>query len=401
MAPDGPGIGDTPGMRSSILMLGLAISGAAAGCGFHSPSGVALGSDAGSDSGGSDASSDGCASFAKGVDTCQLSFDADLIISDNATYDTDSHVLLINGTAMPVQRKTLMFGTDQADVISAGDVHLLTSKMLRATGAHGLVIVASHDVIIDADAQIDVSKGGAGARTVCPSGATKGGDNGGGGGGGGGGGYGADGGGGGGGNSGVLSPGGMQGKADLSFPAGFHGGCPGADGGSGGGGGGAGGSGGKAGGALYIVAGNNVTLNSTAPLKAGGAGGLGGNGNGNGDAGGGGGGSGGLLIVEAAHVVAPGAVLSANGGAGGEGSDRNNVGVSGGDATVTIARASGGAGGAANGGDGGDGGSAANEAGDSVAAAGAGGGGGGGSVGWIRIHSTDIVVAGVSPQATN
>src|ERR1051325_9313871 len=47
----GPRIGDTPRMRSSILMLGLVVGEVAAGCGFHSPAGAAPDGGAGGDSG--------------------------------------------------------------------------------------------------------------------------------------------------------------------------------------------------------------------------------------------------------------------------------------------------------------------------------------------------------------
>lgn len=317
-----------------------------------------------------------------------------MIINEAASYDTDTHVLTIGSTPSPFARKTVMIGPDQVDVISAHDVHLGTSAHLRATGSHGLVIIANHDFLIDDDAQIDVSNGGAGARTACPNGATRGQDNGNGAGGGGG--FGDDGGNGGDGNyDGPPAQGGSQGKAELSFPTGFHGGCPGADGGTGDD---PGGTGGKGGGALYVVAAGHILFNSSAPLNAGGSGGAGGRFNGNGNAGGGGGGSGGLLIVEAPHIMAQVAIIAANGGAGGEGSDDSGGGASGANASVTTARPSGGSGEATKGSDGGDGGSSLGTAGDSVTAnADGGGGGGGGGVGFIRIRSSDVMFLAVSP----
>src|SRR3954464_10454153 len=136
-------------MRASILMLGLVVGEAAAGCGFHSPSAAVVdsGADTGSDGSG------GCTSFAALVNTCQLSFDADLTVTGSASYDTDAHVLMIGGTAMPVALKTVMIGVDQIDVLSAHDVHLTPSAHLRATGSHGLAIIASNDFLIDIDAQ--------------------------------------------------------------------------------------------------------------------------------------------------------------------------------------------------------------------------------------------------------
>jgi hypothetical protein len=356
--------------------------------------------DGGPDGGpGDDGSNGGCTSFATLVNTCRLSFEADLVLNGSASYDTDAHVLMIGGTATPFAVLTVQLGSDQFDVISAHDVHLEQSATLRATGSHGLAIIASHDFLIDTDAQIDVSKGGAGARTTCPNGATPGGNNGNGAGGGGGGGFGGAGGSGGDGNhDGSPGQGGSQGKAEPSFPIGFHGGCPGADGGTG-----SlipGGTGGPGGGALYLVAAGRMVFTSSAPLDAGGAGGRGGGHSGNnGDAGGGGGGSGGLLILEAPQILASGATIAANGGGGGEGSDRNGGGGNGLPGAVGTGPATGGSGGADSGSDGGNGGSAAGPAGQSVTAAtDDGGGGGGGGVGFIRIFAPNAMFFAVSPM---
>jgi hypothetical protein len=382
-------------MRSSILMLGLVVGAVATGCGFHSLSGAAADGGAGGD-GGSDGPG-GCTSFATLVNTCQLSFDADLIVNGPASYDTDAHVLMIGGTATPFAIKTVMIGSDKVDVISAQNVHLGLSGSLRATGSHGLAIIANHDFLIDTDAQIDVSKGGAGARTSCPNGATRGQNNGNGAGGGGGGGFGDAGGAGGDGNhDGPPAQGGMPGRADPDFPVGFHGGCPGADGGFGDL---AGGAGGKGGGALYLVAAGRMVFTSTGPIDAGGAGGQGGpHFTNNGDAGGGGGGSGGLLILEAPDILASGASIAANGGAGGGGSDRSAGGGDGAPGSLTTDPASGGSGGTTASSAGGDGGSGDGTAGLSVTAnADGGGGGGGGGVGFIRIRSAHPMFLAVSP----
>jgi hypothetical protein len=347
-----------------------------------------------------DASTGAGCGFASLINTCLLSFDADLPMMGTAVYDTNTHVLMINGAAFPVASKTVMIGADLVDVISARDVHLGVSTLLRAIGSHGLAIIASHDVIVDQDALIDVSNGGAGARTSCPNGATRGADNGNGAGGGGGGGFGSTGGAGGAGNrDGAPSPGGSAGAAEPGFPAGFHGGCPGAPGGTGDL---LGGGGGRGGGALYLVAGNSIVLSDLFPIDAGGGGGQGGNHAGSsGDAGGGGGGSGGLLILEAPHIMASTATIAANGGAGGEGSDAIGIGANGDPATRTTERASGGAGGTQNGSDGGDGGSAQGPGGGSVTdTAVRGGGGGGGSVGFIRVRSPDALFLALSPTAS-
>jgi hypothetical protein len=384
-------------MRSSVALLGLVVGELAAGCGFHSSSGATIDSGAGSDSPGDGGGIDAGCGFAELVSTCVLSFDADLPVMGAATYDTETHLLRIDGVATPVAVKTVMIGLDPVDVISARDVHLGVSASLRAVGSHGLAIIASHDLVLDDDAVIDVSHGGAGARTSCPNGATKGLDNANGGGGGGGGGFGADGGSGGGGNLvSAMVAGGSQGSPELPFPVGFHGGCPGAIGGTGGLPGGAAGQGG---GALYLVAGNRIVLSGSATLGVGGGGGQGGSHSGAlGKAGGGGGGSGGLLILQAPHIAAEAATIAANGGAGGEGSDGAGAGGNGDPATMTTARASGGSDGAVDGGDGGDGGSSLGKVGGSVAtSAPGGGGGGGGSVGFIRIFSPDVMFSAISP----
>ncbi|HEX3476559.1 MAG TPA: hypothetical protein VHT91_16150 [Kofleriaceae bacterium] len=382
-------------MRASILMLGLVVGEVAAGCGFHSPARAAAGDGAGSDS-GTDGDG-GCSSFATLVDTCHLSFEADLIVNGPAKYDTDAHVLTIGGTTTPFAVTTVQIGADQVDVISAHDVHLAMSGSLRATGSHGLAIIASHDFLIDDDAQIDVSRGGAGARTSCPGGATSGEGSTNGAGGGGGGGFGDAGGNGGVGNhDGPKAQGGSRGKAEMSFPTGFHGGCPGADGGAGDL---PGGAGGQAGGALYLVAAGRMVFTSSEPLDAGGDGGRGGaHGEGTGDAGGGGGGSGGLLILEALDIQASGATIAANGGGGGEGSDNDGGGGDGTRGALASDRAPGGSGGADQGSDGGDGGSEAGTDGLSVTAnADGGGGGGGGGVGFIRLLAPNPVFGAVSP----
>jgi hypothetical protein len=355
----------------------------------------------GGDSGGGDGSAGSCTSFASLVDTCQLTFDADLTVPTGmATYDTDTHVLKIGLVTTPVATQTLAIGSDQLDVISARNVHLLGSAVLRATGSHGLAIVASAGFTIETDAQIDVSAGGAGAQVACANGAMKGDNDNNGAGGGGGGGFGADGGTGGNGNQGSAH-GGAKGSA-TTFPTGFHGGCPGADGGTGDA---PGGKGGKGGGALYIVAAGQLLLNNSAPLKTSGGGGKGGPRNGgNGDAGGGGGGSGGLLVVEAPHITGADAgvamtVITANGGGGGGGSSSQGPGTDGADGSVTASRALGGDPGATASG-GGAGGSILGPVGDSVTAAvDGGGGGGGGGVGFLRILTQEVQRVDASPQS--
>ena len=385
---------DTPSMRSGIA-LGLALGLALGGCGFHSPRGTP------SDDSGGGPSIDACASFASLLDTCALTFDADLMVTGASSYDTDSNTLVIAGTATPWAHKTMVIGPDTVEVIAARNVQLAISATLTATGSHALVIVAQDTITVAADAQIDVSKGGAGAQGVCANPAMPGQDSTGGnrgGAGGGGGGFGASGGKGGDGNrDSTHTQGGALGGAVDAFPEGLHGGCGGAKGGDGDA---PGGAGGKGGGALYLAAAVRIQLDSTGPINAGGGGGQGGQHvPGDGDGGGGGGGSGGLLILEAPHIIGPGATVAANGGGGGEGSDNNNPGANGAVGSMTTSHASGGMGQSTTGADGGRGGSIGSGPGESVIdLLDGGGGGGGGGVGFVRILSSDNQIGTISPD---
>jgi hypothetical protein len=383
-------------MRSGVVALGL-VGAALAGCGFHR-AGLA---DGGVDD-GSGGVSDSCMTFASLLDTCQLAFDKNLTITGAATYDSTTQTLMIGGGMATASITMVMIDGEPVDVISAQKVSVAASSTLRATGPRALAIVASDSLVVAADSQINVSDGGAGARTSCPGGATAGTNNADGAGGGGGGGFGADGGPGGEGDfdHGVpFVPGGAKGNAVAMMPAGLRGGCPGGNGGNGDALGGVGGGGG---GAIYLVAGNLIQLDSTAPVHAGGGGGRGGvHDQSGGDAGGGGGGSGGTVILEAPHIMGTRAVIAANGGGGGEGSDAGgSTGANGTTGTVTASRASGGAGNAGGGADGGRGGSSEVPAGEVVTAVlNGGGGGGGGGVGIIRILSGDAHLPPTSPIA--
>jgi len=390
-------------MRSSVIVLGFITGfgsfGGGGGCGFNSPPG------SGDDKPGGDA----CTSFASQVDTCQLTFSGDLMLSGNMTYDTGLQELRVNGTLMTVAHMTLATQAGDVDAILAHNVRIAAGAGLRATGALPFAIIASGSVTLDEGASIDVSVGGAGAQTSCANPPTAGGGNDGGGAGGGGGGYGGPGGNGGNGNSNAQQPQdkttGGTGQVAVTMPAGPLGGCPGARGGKGNDPGGIAGVGGLGGGALYIAAADRIDFGNGAALTAGGGGGHGGgrsnNGGGSGDAGGGGGGSGGMIFLEAAHVMMdPSARIAANGGGGGEGSDNLSRGTDGSPGLTSNSRAFGGFNGAIDGSDGGRGGSAGTTSGEPVTdPSKGGGGGGGGGVGFIRIMSPDQKLGSVSPAA--
>jgi hypothetical protein len=382
-------------MRSSVVGLGLLISlgslGTFAGCGFRSS--AAQGDDAPGDGA---PGVDACVTFASQVDTCKLAFDSDLTLSGTITYDTGTHELKVDGTAMPVAHMTLTTRDGTIDAIFARNVRITSGAGLRATGTLPFGIIASGSVTLEDASQINVGNGGAGALAVCSNPPMAGGSGGGGAAGGGGGGYGAAGGNGSDGNSdGPRTVGGAKSNS-IGMPMGPYGGCPGAAGGAGSAVGG--GSGGLGGGALYIAAAERIDLGTTAALTAGGGGGHGGPQSG--DGGGGGGGSGGMIVLDAPHVIGPQARVAANGGGGGEGSNDSQRGDDGDNGLSVATRASGGAGLVADGTDGGRGGSMEDPTGETVTMRlTGGGGGGGGGVGYIHIESADPQLGSVSPVA--
>jgi hypothetical protein len=368
-------------MRSGALVLGLL-----AACGFH-----ARGTPGAPDGlgGGDDTSGSGC-TFSSQVDTCRLTLDTDLTLSDRVTYNTMTHELQVNGAAMAVAQMTLIAKAGDIDAILARNVHLTSGTGLIATGPLPFAIIASGSITLDDGASIDVSDGGAGALLVGSNAPAPGGDSDTGAGGGGGGAYGDAGGHGG---ASATSTGGAGGSS-IAAPEGLLGGCPGARGGNGLAGG-PGGPGGLGGGALYLVAADHIALGVGATLSAVGGGGHGGSSL---NSGGGGGGSGGMIFLEAPHVMGPNAFVTANGGGGGEGADTIMVGHNGNKGTATTSPADGGSGGAVSGTDGGRGGSQDQAAGQDVASlAVAAGGGGGGSVGYVRIKSPDVQLGSISP----
>ena len=159
---------------------------------------------------------------------------------------------------------------------------------------------------------------------------------------------------------------------------------------------------GSGGGAVWLVAGDQISIASTGRVLAAGGGGR--QGFGEGATGGCGGGSGGFLRVAAPTITISGLVM-ANGGGGSEGSDPNGTGMSGSDGAAPTNPSKGGKGGNAAGGDGGDGAVGTQlEGGPGLSAAavmGAGGGGGGGGAGAIIFAAEALTTAGatISPPA--
>ena len=202
---------------------------------------------------------------------------------------------------------------------------------------------------------------------------------------------GSGGGGGGGAGASFMTPGGLgasgdQGNAQaaggtspgaVTAPTVLRGGCAGQTGGSANSG-----APGNGGGALYIVAGQSITIGTGVAINVSGAGGM----HGMHESGGSGGGAGGMLMLYAPTINATGAVILANGGGAASGGDMNNDGRDGGDPMQPITAAPGGQGPGGNGGNGGiltTGGSGGGGGANSQ-----GGGGGGGGVGYIRSNVT-------------
>ncbi|HUJ61690.1 MAG TPA: hypothetical protein VLX92_24470, partial [Kofleriaceae bacterium] len=298
-------------MRAAVWCCCLAV-----GCSFsHGTSS----SDAAGGANRADAAGDApeCA-FSLLVDTCTLTPGMDLILSGDHTYATDQSTL--DGAPVAATHMRLSTPTGTVEALIVGKLELTANAKLRVTGSLPIAIVAFDTAQLDGGALIDLTAGGAGARTSCPGNAMPGANQGGGAGGGGGGGYAAAGGNGGDGDSddAQQSAGGAGGTPTTPAPSGPLGGCPGASGGDGSN---SGGSGGQGGGAIYVVAKNAIALATGAGINAGGEGGQGGNRSfpNEGDAGGGGGGAGGMILLETASLQ-NGGTLAANGGGGGEAS---------------------------------------------------------------------------------
>jgi hypothetical protein len=365
-----------------------------AGCEYVAPSNPIALDDAPADS------TTACVSFSTLVDTCTLPPGTPLTLSGTLDFDTNTGDLFAG--AQPVTVDTMILATVDGEItaILASAVVFAADAQLRAVGARPFAILANDSISLGSNTLIDVSIGGAGARTECPSPAARGTDRNGGAGGGGGGGFGAAGGTGGPGDDDSASPapGGLGGAA-VALPAGILGGCPGAAGGDDDNDNG--GRGGVAGGAVYLAAGRRIDIAAGAGIDAAGEGGRGGDQSNlnSGDGGGGGGGSGGMIVLESARISMFG-TLAANGGGGGEGSGNTADGNDGADGRFDSDRAAGGSGSSSTGADGGLGGAKFETTGGSIAAPlNGGGGGGGGAAGFIRLLAPTLeVTAVVSPS---
>jgi len=199
-----------------------------------------------------------------------------------------------------------------------------------------------------------------------------------------------------GGNGGTGNGSGANGGLPIainSVPTVLRGGCPGQRGADGvSGGGNNGGLGGNGGGALYLVAGDTITITSGKTINASGGGGTAlANPDSGHYAGGGGGGSGGMIVLFANTFAVSGAQLMTNGGGGSAGADDNSIGGSGNDPSTT-SPTQGGSGGSGSG----AGGSGGRGFGSTTAVANGGtgnssneaGGGGGGGGGYIASNKT-------------
>ena len=277
-------------------------------------------------------------------------------------------------------------GGDNYCVVAAADINI--NAALSATGTKSLVLLATDSITSSSVSLIDVSSHRGGTEflgaghdpTDCQNMTGTPPVNGGGGAGGSFAGLGGAGGTG-------VGAGGTAGPF-ITSPVKLRGGCPGQDGQ------GTTGSGGHGGGAVFLIAGSSITINSE--VTAGGEGGEGGVGNQAAHNGGGGGGAGGVIGFDAPTVMTTNALI-ANGGGGGEGGSGVNQGAGGADGADAMgtSAAPGGNANTTSGGNGGDGGSSqpsgsggAGQSGTQATGAGAGiggGGGGGGGTGFI-IH---------------
>jgi hypothetical protein len=114
-----------------------------------------------------------CMSFASQVDTCTLDLQHDLTLTGVATYDTTTHELIVQGAVQVVAHTSFTGLAGDVEALLARDVQIGSNATLHATGGLPLAIIASGAVTLGAGATVDVSAGGAGARSSCPDAATR------------------------------------------------------------------------------------------------------------------------------------------------------------------------------------------------------------------------------------
>jgi hypothetical protein len=303
------------------------------------------------------------------------------MIDSSLQFDTENSPLCFTG-AQPAAWKAA--GQPDACFIIGGSV-TFAAPQIQASGRRPLVVFASGVIAINT--QLDVAShltsvivGPSSPSALCgaPQPAGNGANNNPGAGGAGGS-FGSK--GGDGGNSSTATILGGRSAAAAAAPMILRAGC---NGGVGGNASEMGGPPGVGGGAVYLVAGERITINGF--INASGSAGEGGGRNG----GGGGGGSGGMIHLHAPVITGNAGVLIANGGGGGEGGDGSLDGLDGRDPTPSMPDAPALGGTSTNAGAPGGNGSArstpaAGGANGPAGAVGAGGGGGGGA-GYIRVN---------------
>jgi hypothetical protein len=310
-------------------------------------------------------------------------------------------------------------GSPELCVVSAKDIVLRETSVLRAVGPRPLVLAASNTLriggLIDVSshratdtAAEELGAGAAADPSPCTpfalppiSIAT-------GGGGGAGGSFRGSGGDGGMGSTATVAVAGGKTNPALASAAitGVRAGCHGQTGGDAAGdlNGAAPGIGGAGGGAVYLVSLKDLQILATGKIAANGAGG----GGGGSQAGGGGGGSGGLIVIEAKGQVIHAGLLTANGGGGGGGGYYRTAGAEkvsgapGSDGPIARSSAMGGMGQpAVNGGNGASGAATSHDEAADGTDSSYGGGAGGGGVGWIHViaQTKDLTRGQSSPPS--
>jgi hypothetical protein len=317
-------------------------------------------------------------------------------VSIPTTFNTDTGTVIGTGTQLTCATPTSGGGPGGNGYCVLAANTITINQSLRAIGTKPLVLVAvdsisvpmSIDVSSHRMGPIDSLGAGADPATGCGNGTPPSSAMGTSGGGAGGSsmGPGGSGGNGGGVNGGV---GGVH-AGSPGFGTVLRGGCPGQDGAGVGHG-----ARGHGGGAVFLIAGNSITVGGM--INAGGEGGAGATGA---NDGGGGAGAGGLIGFDAMTITGTGTLI-ANGGGGGEGGSSGGTKGNPGDDASSTSAAAGGTGGSNSGGDGGAGSAGAAGGTGVIGQDGtAGGGGGGGGAGLIKAPATATLGTNVSPAPT-